>query len=350
MAPDPSIPRRSNPPPLSISNPMQKMKTLSRLAVTVLFLGAGLSAQTKPCFSMNDSTNTATTAISSWGFAGANFWALKWTPGSNHVAQGMTIFTGNQNTDGFDTLEIWSHDSTGQQPKARLTGGTWIMPKGTPNGWYGTNFDKVQVLTKGTTYWIVWGEPGWSALPHDPTAAAGLPLMRRAGTTGSWTGSTSWGFKFRLFCSRLDQQFVGDYGTPCSGSAGMLATCFSITEPKLGNAAFRVEATGVPSGAASILILGAKSTFPSIPLTGVAPGCYLNTDIVVLLVGVSGTGDHRAKPATGAVGHIAFGLPIPTTTTLAGNYLGTQVAVHDVKSTNPLPMVFTNALRITFQK
>lgn len=325
------------------------MKTISSLVVAALFLSAGLSAQTKPCFSMNDKTNAAANAITAWSSGGAYHWALQWKPAATHVAQGMTIFTGSKHLQGFHTLEIWSDKSSA--PGSRLTGGTFAMPKGTPNGWYGTNFDKVQVLTKGTTYWIVWGEPGWSALPHETGSANILPLARRlVSATGAWTAATGWGFKFRLFCSRLDQQFVGTFGTACSGSAGNVATAFSTTEPKIGNAEFRIEGVGIPSGAASIMLLGAKKTFPGIPLGAVAPGCYLNTDMVLLLVGVSGTGNHRAKPAPGAAGHMSFALPLPNTPSLVGQYLGTQIAVHDVKSKNQLPMVFTNALRITFQK
>jgi hypothetical protein len=327
------------------------MKLISSLVVAALFLSPGISAQTKPCFSLNDATNAASNAITAWSSGGAYHWALQWTPSATHVAQGMTIWTSSMHLQGFHTLEIWTEDSKTLQPGVRLTGGTFAMPKGTVAGWYGTNFDKVQVLTKGTKYWIVWGEPGWSALPHQVGSTNILPMARRlVGTTGAWAAATGWGFKFRLFCSRLDQQFIGTFGTACSGSAGNVATTYSNTEPKIGNANFRIEAAGIPSGAASILLLGAKKTFPGVPFGGVAPGCYLNTDMVLLLVGVSGTGNHRAKPAPGAAGHISFALPIPSTASLVGNYLGTQIAVHDVKSKNALPMVFTNALRITFQK
>jgi len=327
------------------------MKIISSLVVAALFLSSGLSAQTKPCFSMNDATNSAVAATSAYGFAGSNFHALQWTPATTHVAHGMTIFTGTGSSwGGYQTLEIWSDDATTKQPKARLVGGTFEMPKSTSSGWYGTNFDKIQILSKGTKYWIIWGEPGLSALPAEPASASLLTRLWKTGATAAWKTGGSWGFKFRLYCSHIDQQFGGIYGTACSGTAGHTATSFANTAPKIGNAAFRIEATGIPSGAASILILGAKKTFPSIPFSGAAPGCFLNTDIVMLLVGVSGTGDHRAKPAVGATGHISFALPLPNTASLVGNFLGTQIAVHDVKSKNALPMVFTNALRITFQK
>lgn len=325
------------------------MKTLSSLLAASLMFCTALSAQTKPCFSMNDSTNSASSAITAKAFAGPGYWALQWTPGSTYVAQAMTIFTGSKYLDGYHSLEVWSNDATAKKPKARLAGGTWFLPKGSVNGWYGTNLDKIQVMTKGTTYWIVWGEPGWSALPHQVGGKPILPLVRKVGLTGSWTASTAgWGFKFRLFCSRQDGLNVKPVGNACVGVAKLLPTVFTNTPPKIGNAAFRLEGTGVPSGAASVLILGGMKNFKPIPLKLVAPGCFLNTDILMLIIGKSGTGNLQAKTTVGAVNHVSFGLPIPNTASLKGSFLGTQIAVLDAKSKNQLPMVFTNGLQITF--
>lgn len=104
----------------------------------------------------------------------------------------------------------------------------------------------------------------------------------------------------------------------------------------------------MPSGAASLLLLGGNKAFTPLSLNAIAAGCYLNTDILAMFVGKSGTGDQRAKLSVGATNHVTFGLPIPNSSSLKGAFLGTQIAVFDLKSKNALPMVFTNGLQITF--
>ncbi len=315
---------------------------------SALLLSMGLFAQTKPCFSMNDTTNAAANFITAKSFAGPGYWALRWTPGSTYVAQSLSIFTGSKFLDGYHSLEFWSHDSTASAPKARLSGGSFFLPKGSLAGWYGSNLDKVQLLTKGTTYWIVWGEPGWSAVPHQVGGKPILPLMRRVGTTGSWTASSAgWGFKFRLFCTRRDLRSAVPFGNPCTGSRKALPTSFTNVAPKIGTKEFRVEGTGLPSGAAAFLILGGNKNFKSIPLGALAPRCSLHTDIVLLVGGKTGTGNLQAKPSVGTVNHVSFGLPIPNSAALIGAFLGTQLAVFDKASSAPLPLLFTNGLRIT---
>ncbi len=312
-----------------------------------LFLGAALHAQTAPCFSLNASNNNATRVFSAKSSAGPNSWALRWTPSQVLVAQAMTIYTHSRYRDNFHSLEIWSDDSAKKVPLARIGGGTWVMPKGTPSGWYGTNFDRPIVLNKGRTYWLVWVEGGWSGIPSDFSSIKTLPLMRRVGN-GAWQASSqAWGFKFRLFCSLLDQKTVSPIGKSCSGSTKAKPTTFTTQPPSIGNTRFRIEGTGVPSGAVSFLILGGKKNFQPVSLGTAAPGCWLNTDLVLLLLGKSGTGNQQANLRVGAANHVFFPLPVPADRNLVGAYLGVQIAVHDVKSKNPLPIVFTNGLRIT---
>jgi hypothetical protein len=311
-----------------------------------LLVGGTLTAQTKPCFGMNDANTRATTAIS---LKGPNVWftAVKWTPGSTVVAQGMSVFTGNKFGDVYQTLEVWSHDATADAPKARLTGGTMAIPKGTVHSWIGTNFDKVQVMVAKTTYWLVWGEPGWSYSPNDPLSTQKLPTRRRAGATAAWGALGSWGFKFRMFCNRQDGARAKTIGNPCASSAGLVPTNFTNADPKVGNADFRLEGTGVPSGAPALLILGARKNWVSLPLVAAGKGCWLNTDIVFVFGGRSGTGNHQATFSVGAANHVLFPFPIPNNSTLAGVFLGTQIAVLDAKSSSALPLVLTNGLQIT---
>jgi hypothetical protein len=314
-----------------------------------LFLGAALSAQTKPCFSMNDANNNATRLFTLKSSKGPNFWALKWTPKTTLIAQGMTVYTHSRFRDGFFSLEIWSDDAQLKQPKARLVGGTWFLPKGTAAGWYGTNFDNPQVVLKGKTYWFVWIEGGFSGVPNDNKSTNTLPLMTKIGGVGNWKGTVGWGFKCRLYCSKLDQKTVIPVGKSCSGTTKQVPTSFSITAPRVGNSKFRIEGTGVPSGAATWLFLGRNKNFKPLSLSPAAPGCWLNTDVFFLLVGKSGTGNQQATPQVGAAHHVFFPLPIPNDPKLLGVFVGAQIAVHDMRSSNPIPMVFTNGLQITIQ-
>ncbi len=325
------------------------MKTSSLLLVASLSIGASISAQTKPCLAMNDATSNASRLITAKSSAGPGYWALQWSPKSTYVARAMTIFTGSRFLSGFHSLEVWTHNPSTKLPGVRLAGGTWYLPKVSPHAWYGTNLDKPQILRKGATYWIVWIEPGWSNLPHQVGGMPSLPLLHRNGPNGTWASIKPWGFKFRLYCKLRDRPSLRPVGQPCSGADRRLATSFANTLPQIGNAAFRIEGTGVPSGAVSLLILGANKAFQPVSLSPLAPGCFLNTDVLLFVIGKSGSGDQQSKPAIGAAHHVVFGIPIPASGGLKGTFLGTQIAVLDAKSTHQLPMVFTNGLQVTFQ-
>ena len=321
----------------------------SKLLLAGLIICSAINAQTKPCFSMNDANNNASRLFTVKSSKGPNMFAVKWTAPSLLIVQGMRIFTASRFRANFHSLEIWSDDSLLKHPKARLGGGTYFLPKGTPGGWYGTNFDQAQVLQKGKTYWFVWIEGGWSGIPHDNKSTNTLPLMTKIGSVGNWRGTSPWGFKCRLYCSKLDQKFMISVGKSCSGSTKMVPTAFSNTAPTLGNGNFRIEGTGVPSGAAAWLFLGRNKNFKPISLSPFAPRCWLNTDVFFLFLGKTGTGNQQASPQVGAAHHIVFPLGLPNDTRLKGVFVGAQIAVHDMKSTSSLPLVFTNGLQFTIQ-
>ncbi len=321
----------------------------SKLLVAGLILCSALTAQTKPCFSLNDSNNNVSRLFTVKSNKGPNMWAVKWKASAFLVARAMRIYTRSQYRDNFHSLEIWSDDPVLKQPKARLVGGTYFLPKGAPNNWYGTNFDNPQIFLKGKTYWFVWIEGGWSGIPHDKAGSTQLPLMTKIGSAGNWKGALGWGFKCRLYCSNLDQKFMSPFGKSCGGSTKAIPTAFSNTDPKLGNTKFRLEATGVPSGAVAWLFLGRNKNFKPISLAPFANGCWLNTDIFFLFVGKTGTGNQQATPQVGAAHHIVFPLGLPNDPKLKGVFVGAQFAVHDMRASNPLPLVFTNGLRFTLQ-
>lgn len=316
------------------------------LHLAVLLLALPLAAQTAPCASANDSNNTFNTgSVTAFGFAGAGNYAYQYTPAVPIVAQAMRIITARpiSTASGFMSLEIWS-DASGL-PGARLAGGSWKTDFGPASAvWQGTNFDAPVVMLPATNYWLVWIEPHSSNLPVEPGGATLLPAAYRAGT-GAWATRTPAAFKFRLYCSLLDDINVVVNGTGCPSSTGAQGTLFANQMPTVGNADFRVEGTGFPSASLAVLALGVIQGFPSFPLPGLPAGCQQNTDILrTLVVGITGTGDVRA---TTRLGHVSSPLPIPANPALVGLYLATQLAVFDAANTAPIPLVTSNALQLT---
>ncbi len=323
------------------------MKPILSLVLSTFLCAAALDAQTKPCFAMNDTNTNVSSVITLLAFAGPGQWAYQFTPASSLIVRGMRIYTGNKFQNAFMSLEVWSHDAAKKLPKARLAGGTWKNPKPTAIGWYGTNFDKAQALIKGTTYWLVWTDPGWSTPPIDPNSFNTMPYAQRFGTTAAFVAGSNQALKFRLYCSPIDVKGARVFGSSCASAAGTTGTAFTNTSPTVGNASFRIEGTGLPSGATTFLALGVNNKWSSLSLGPLAPGCYLNTDLLAVFTGKTGTGDVRST--TGALGHVSYSLPIPNNPSLKGVFVGSQIAVADAKSKNAIPGVFTNGLQITVQ-
>ncbi|MHC4897327.1 MAG: hypothetical protein ACYTGW_09500 [Planctomycetota bacterium] len=322
------------------------MKLTTSLVLTTVLCAVALDAQTQPCFGMNDTNTNVSNAVTAASLSGPGYWAYQFTPASVLVVRGGRVYTGNKFSDAFMSLEIWSHDTTTKLPKARLVGGTWKNAKPTAIGWYGTNFDKLQILTKGTTYWLVWVEPGFSTPPIEPNGTTMVSTAIRYGT-GAFTSRTGQAaLKCRLYCSLIDVQGVTVNGNPCASRAGKLGSTFCQVVPSVGNASFRIEGTGLPSTARAYLALGLNKAWSSVSLSPIAPGCFQHTDFVAFVVHQTGTGDVRSAAALGHVNYVA---PIPNNSALKGIYVGAQIGVVDAASTNLLPMVFTNGLKIVIQ-
>jgi len=322
------------------------MKLTISIALTTVLCAVTLDAQTKPCFSMNDTNTNVTNAVTASSFSGPGHWAYQFTVASPLVVRGARVYTGNKFLDAFMGLEIWSHDTTTKLPKARLVGGTWKNPKPTAIGWVGTNFDKVQVLLKGTTYWVVWSEPGFSTPPIEPSGTTQMATAIRYGTGAFRASTASQALKCRLYCSLIDVNGVTVNGQGCISKAGTTGSVFCQVIPSVGNASFRIEGTGLPSNARAYLALGLNKAWSSVSLSPIAPGCFQHTDFLAFVIQQTGTGDVRS---TAALGHVNYVAPIPNTSALKGFYLGAQIGVVDAGSTNPLPMVFTNGLKIVIQ-
>ena len=323
---------------------------MMRVLAPSLLLSMSLAAQTTPCLALNDQNTAVSAAITSFGFAGPNVQGWQITPATVLLAQSLQIYTGNVNfTPGFETLEVWDNNPVTNLPNARLAGGTWQIDRNlgapaTGNAWQGCNLDAIATLLPGFSYWIVWTDPGFSTVPTEPGGTT-VPSARRSGTT--WAAAAASALKVRVHCNLLDSASSAPYGPACATSQGRLGTLFTNQAPSIGNGFFRVEGTGFTAGSTALLLLGVNPSWMSVPIPGLPSGCALNTDLYVLLTGVTGTGTTvRSVAGTpGYAGNVTFPLPIPGDPSLVGFFLAAQVGVIDAGAAVPLPVVMSNALR-----
>jgi len=313
------------------------------IACSFLLATAPLAAQSAPCERLNDVSTPVGGPITPFGFGGPGTRAYQFTPSTALFVQALEIYTANAFSAGFMTLDVFDEDPVTNLPGARIAGGTWQIDGAGTEAWQGTNLDFPAILTAGTPYWIVWTEPGGSVIPVDPAGTA-VPSAWISG--GAWTSLAATPFMLRAYCSFLDDQNVTPVGGPCASSVG-LGTVFVNQAPTVGNAAFAIEATGLPPGTICWLVLGTNPNFQSIPvpLAGVQSTCMVYTDgLLDTLTGFAGTGNVRA---TAASGHVAFAAPIPSNPALVGFYVDAQLAAIDPGSTFPVPLVTSNGLRLT---
>lgn len=303
-----------------------------------------LTAQTPPCQTLNDSTNSVVGLIGGKSSLGPKTYAHRLTAATPLVIRGVRLPTHNQYVSSHMKVEIFRHDSVTRFPGARLASGTWWSPQSPRLKWQGANLDTDVVLAKGDLYWVAWTETGWSQLPWELNGTR-VSTVQRTGP-GPWISAPSGDmpFKVRLYCEYLDDTDVSVFGPACSGTNNLTGTLFTNEVPALPNPAFRLEGTGLPENATAFLAIGFDKSFNSIRLWGLAPGCYLNTDQFFLLTGMTGSGNIRQVSPTG---YVKFDIPIPADPQLQGFFVAWQIAALDAKSSNPLPLVFTNGLRTT---
>ena len=116
---------------------------------------------------------------------------------------------------------------------------------------------------------------------------------------------------------------------------------FSNEEPLVGNLAFALEGTGFRSGAGAVLLLGVNPTFASVPLPGFPAGCMLHTDVVISVVGTTGSG---TVGGASAAGHTLFPLGLPANPALSGAIFRAQIGVVDIGATATIPVVMSNGM------
>lgn len=313
----------------------------SSLLATALLSLASLGAQTAPCFSMNDANNTVSNLIYSSSFAGPNVNAWQITPAAPLVVQSLRILTGNNypSTGPSMSLAIWDENPATSLPGTRLGTGSWATVR--PNHWQGCNLDAVVAMQPSTNYWIVFTEPGWSTVPIEPN---GIPMNQARLSSGVWTSASTGALKLRLYCGLLDDLDLTPSGSACNAAAGGAGTVFTNDTPMLGNTSFYVEGSGFPGNTLALLLLGLNPNWVSFPLPGGDPSCMLSTDPLTVITGFTGIGDVRAATT---LGHVPYPLGIPNINSLVGLNVIVQIAALDPASTYGVPLMTSNALRIT---
>lgn len=318
---------------------------LALLLASSLLSSAFVAAQT-PCISLNDGNNNITTSLSAAGFSGPNAVAYRFTATSSQVLMAAQILTESAfaTSGGYQTLEVWD-DSGAGLPAARLGGGTWQSQVAYGVAWQGASFDQLVALQAGFDYWLVWREGGANRLPYEP---GGVPTPFARWNGSSWIlQAAQQPVKFRGFCSLLAGAGVQAVGFGCQSSAGRFPAQFTNYAPTLGNGNFQFEATGFPAGSVGLVVLGTDPLWVSLPIPGAPVGCELHTDLLAYAGCSVGSGTQQASHQNGASGHTLLDLPIPANPALTGMVIGSQFAVLDPGSADPLPFVFSNGLRIT---
>lgn len=307
-----------------------------------LLLTVAVSAQTPACFSLNDASNTASTAITAAALSGEVSQAWLVTPTNGLFVQAVQIYTRTVLTSGtrFMRLELWS--DSGAVPGVRLGGGTLRLVPGKPVDWIGCNLDAPVVVPANTNVWVVWVEPGGSQLPTEPGGLSASRMTRFF--NGAWTSAAASALKVRLFCNQLDAANSVPFGPGCPLSTGATPTVFTNELPTVGNSAFFFESSGNPAGGMVFALFGFLPNWPSVPVAGMPPGCFQNTDVVATSFWFAGTGTTRGPAADG---YLSLPMAIPGDPGMIGVTVGVQVASYDSGSTAPLPFVSSNAHRVT---
>jgi hypothetical protein len=154
------------------------------------------------CYSENGG-NTYNTNVS----MGGPLVAIRFTSPANLPVAAVEIFTGEAM--GTNSIAIWSHDATGNQPLSNLGTGTWTMSS--TNSWQGASLLGTVPIFAGVTYWVVWGPAGGAQASVDPPGPTAIVQQYRASFNGglTWTGPFSFPdrpWKFRFTCGLLPYQ------------------------------------------------------------------------------------------------------------------------------------------------
>ena len=255
--------------------------------------------------------------------------AIKTTVPSAFVATRVEVFTGERA--GLNTIALWSHDATLNQPLAPLGGGSWSM--GFTNTWQGAPLATPVALATNQDIWIVWGCQNGAQASVEGTGAGAQPYRSSFNGGASWNGpyqGNQW--KFRLWSGPAGH--YESYGSGCQGSAGTpRLSWFGLP---MAGAAFDVLLDSAPANTLAALIVGdSNTTYNGLPLplplaSLGATNCSLLSSVTVSLASV-------VDPS----GRAVMTLAIPANPALAGFLFFDQWFCLDLAA-NPLGFTFSN--------
>lgn len=317
----------------------------------LLLAAAAAKAHGTVCLANNDATAAVSGALTQSLSSGARVHAWQLFVGRTVFPQAAFLFTASPVRDDYMQLEIWT-DSNGA-PGVRILHGAMASPQSSAAGWLGANFENTGLLSRNVPYWFVWVEPGDSIVPEEP---GGNPIPYVTLGPNGWSSVQQSPVKLRLFCGdTIDSVEVLRQGFSCGTSFNTQPSAWSNEHPNVGNAGFRIEGVHLPPGENAWMLVGFDPNFIGLALDqllGAPLFCFLHTEVRAvrsLLVGTAGIGSAPATARPTPSGHVLFPLPIPGDPTLAGTVALVQIVAVDPGANVTLPIVTTNALRITIQ-
>jgi hypothetical protein len=291
---------------------------------------------TKPCWGLNDDL-VYDSKIST---GGPNLSiAFKIRLPSSIPAQRLEVFTGKRA--GAGSVAIWSHDSSGNKPKTKLTSGSYTQ--NTTVTWQGANLATPQVLIANTDYWFEWSMPNGSQSPIKQRNPSNAGIQYRGSFDGgkTWNGPfTFYDWKLRIFCCKKPAAGIFLlYGTAC-GPKGKQPNLSNSGIPTVGKT-YAVTGSGASPTKPALLTLGASKskwgpfTLPFDLTPFGASGCQLLASV-----------DVTGSALTSSAGSVSFSIPVPNQPSLSGIVFNHQIWVFD-PTVNKLGIAFSRGATVT---
>jgi hypothetical protein len=288
------------------------------IAVCVATSAAGLAAQTPAAIAHAEFDTSNYLAGTTMG--GPNLLlGIRATAPSSYAATRVEVFTGGGQ--GINTVSLWTHDASGNQPGQQLAIGSFGMS--TILGWQGANLGAPVPIASGQTFWIVWGCINGSQISAETSGGPGAQPYR-----GSFNGGQTWNGPFQSYQWKLRiwSGSAGEYdafGDGCNGASRNLPQLGWAGIPTLG-AGMDLLLRGAPAGTLALLTVGDSDVvyngtplpFDLAPLG--APGCFVRASPI-----------STVATLTGPAGEAAITLAVPPAAWLFGYEFFDQWIVAD---------------------
>lgn len=274
---------------------------------TVYGSGCQGTGGTNTCLNVNGNQTVPNTATHN-----TNIFALEGTTTKNEIVFGFELLTrSTSSTPQTVKIELYYADSAGRPLFTPATTGTMVI--GTAPGWYGGQFQQLQIMQPNTKFFLSYTSTTsmvWTFLPTNSTAQLTIHYWHPPTATNVWNGPfTTQRWAWRLICAG-----GGGNAVPQIGNTGL---------PKI-NSSFSMDLSKGRASSTAILVFGVSNTkwnSVALPLSLAAqgaPGCNLLASLDALLfLNTDGNGDASLQ------------VQIPNSQALLGAQLYNQWAVVD---------------------